>query len=152
MGPVIDILSKNFRSNYHPGREVAIDEMMIGTRCRTSFIQYMPKKPVKFGIKMWALCELKTGYCLEFQLYKGRENDTAEKGLTFRVCTDLMKNYYGKNHHLYTDNFYTSCALYNHLEKHDKKHDLDVVPSRKRMDVFLKISNVKNGRKVQQSI
>ena len=119
MSPVIDILSKNFRSNYHPGREVAIDEMMIGTRCRTSFIQYMPKKPVKFGIKMWALCESKTGYCLEFQLYKGRENDTAEKGLTFRVCTDLMKNYYGENHHLYTDNFYSSCALYNHLEKHD---------------------------------
>lgn len=66
MGPVIDILTKNFWSNYHPGRDVAIDETMIGTRCRISFIQYMPKKPINFGIKMWALCDFKSGYCLEF--------------------------------------------------------------------------------------
>ena len=68
MGPVIDVLAKNFRSNYYPGRDIAIDEMMIGTRCMVAYIQYMPKKPVRFGIKLWALCDSKTGYCQEFQV------------------------------------------------------------------------------------
>ena len=116
MGPaVLDVLSKNCKANYYPGRDLAVDEQMVKTRCRVSFIQYMPKKPVKFSIKICALCDSATGYCQEFQIYKGKENETAEKGLTFRVVTDLLKDYLGKNHHLYTDNFYTSCALYLHL-------------------------------------
>ena len=39
--------------NYQPGRELSVDEMMIGTRRRITFRQYLPKKPAQFGIKVF---------------------------------------------------------------------------------------------------
>ena len=33
---------------------------MIGTRGRLSFLQYLPKKPTKWGIKLWVCAESKT--------------------------------------------------------------------------------------------
>ena len=43
--PVIDQISDCCKKYYQPGQELSIDEMMIGTRCRISFLQYMPKNP-----------------------------------------------------------------------------------------------------------
>jgi len=90
---------------------------MIGTKCRVGFIQYMPKKPKKFGIKVWVLCEALSGYCLQFQIYTGAKEGTSEKGLTYRVVFDLMDIYLTKNHHLYFDNFYTSLTLLQSLSR-----------------------------------
>lgn len=104
-----------FPSIYVPRQELSVDEQMVGTKCRISFIQYMPKKPEKFGLKIWSLCEARTGYCLQFQVYTGKEN-VQEKGLTHRVVTDLLKDrYYHKNHHVYFDNFFTTIPLMNDL-------------------------------------
>jgi len=96
---------------------VSLDEQMIGTKCRVGFIQYMPKKPKKFGIKVWVLCEALSGYCLQFQIYTGAKEGTSEKGLTYRVVFDLMDIYLTKNHHLYFDNFYTSLTLLQSLSR-----------------------------------
>ena len=117
LGIFPDIINENFRKCYVPDRELSVDEQMIGTRCRVSFIQYMPKKPVKFGIKLWAICEAKTGYCLNFQIYKGKENDTGEKGLGNRVVMDLTEPYLDQNRHIYMDNFYSNPKLFSALEK-----------------------------------
>ncbi|KAK3773982.1 hypothetical protein RRG08_056754 [Elysia crispata] len=40
---------------------------------RLTFRQYMPGKPIKWGIKVWALSESTTGYMSYFQVYTGRE-------------------------------------------------------------------------------
>ena len=53
---------------------------MVGTRCRVEFIQYMPKKPTKFGIKLWVICEADTGYCLRYQIYNGKLDQGQEHG------------------------------------------------------------------------
>ena len=76
----------------------------------------MPKKPRKFGVKLWALCETTSGYCLCFQLYKGKSDTGQEHGLAYRVVMDLMDGYTNNNHHLYVDNFYTSPKLLLDLE------------------------------------
>ena len=89
---------------------------MIWTKARISFLQYMPKKPRKFGVKLWALCETTSGYCLCFQLYKGKSDTGQEHGLAYRVVMDLMDGYTNNNHHLYVDNFYTSPKLLLDLE------------------------------------
>jgi hypothetical protein len=65
---LIDHLAAVFPKYYRPGRNVSIDEMMIGTRCRISFLQYIPKKRTRFGIKVWVLAEAKTGYVLDFDI------------------------------------------------------------------------------------
>jgi hypothetical protein len=51
--PLIDHLGAVFPKYYQPSCQFSIDEMMIGTRCRISFLQYIPKKPTRFGIKVW---------------------------------------------------------------------------------------------------
>ncbi|CAI6357631.1 unnamed protein product [Macrosiphum euphorbiae] len=42
---------------YNPNRIVAIDESMIKFKGRHSSKQYMPKKPIKRGYKVWALAD-----------------------------------------------------------------------------------------------
>ena len=115
---VVDMLNVSFRQMYTPSQCLSIDESMVGTKCRISFLQYMPKKPKKFGIKLWALCESLTGYCLQFQVYTGKVESAVEHGLAYRVVFDLMKHYLDKGYHLYMDNFYTSYELFTDLLRH----------------------------------
>ena len=113
--PLIGHLRAVLSLYYQPAQQVSIDEMMIGTRCRVPFLQYLPKKPTRFGIKVWVLAEAKTGYTLDFQVYTGKQGkdstSTGDKGLDWRVVMDLMQQYQGKNHLLHVDNFYTSPDL-----------------------------------------
>ena len=85
--------------------------MMIGTRCRISFLQYMPKKPTRFGIKVWVIAEAKTGYVLDFAVYTGATDGKKAKNLGQRVVLKLMEQYQGIGHCLFIDNFYTSPSL-----------------------------------------
>lgn len=55
-------LKTNFKVNYHPHREQAVDEVMIKYKGRTSLKQYMPMKPIKRGIKMWCRADSTNGY------------------------------------------------------------------------------------------
>ena len=70
--PFLDPLLDNFQKAYHPGREMSIDESMIGFKGRLSFLQYMPKKPTKWGMKAYVLADSKTGYTFNWKLYTGK--------------------------------------------------------------------------------
>ena len=52
--PVIDSLHESFQSVYAPGKNVSMDEAMVPFKGRSTLKQYMPKKSVKRGIKVWA--------------------------------------------------------------------------------------------------
>ena len=43
-----------------------------------TFVQYMPAKPIKHGIKVFACCCAVTGVLLSFEVYLGKENGTIE--------------------------------------------------------------------------
>ena len=76
---------------------------MVGFKGRLAWVQYMPKKPTKWGMKAWVLADRKTGYVHNLQLYTGRETDregNADKGLAHRVVTDLLVGLEGKGYHL----------------------------------------------------
>ena len=49
--------------------------------------QYMPKKPVKRGFKVWVRADSVTGYFCDFNVYVGKPSDctTTEVGLGERV-------------------------------------------------------------------
>ncbi|KAL8600762.1 hypothetical protein ACOMHN_055957 [Nucella lapillus] len=72
--PFLDMLQPLFKANYNPGRDLSIDESMIGYKGRLFFKQYMPAKPTKWGIKVWQKCEAETGYCVTFDVYTGRHS------------------------------------------------------------------------------
>ena len=86
---------------------------MIGYKGQLSFLQYMLKKPQKWGMKAWALARLKHRIYLELKLYTGKDDDAEQgKSLGERVVT---KNLWHKGYHLYCDNFCTSPSLCSKL-------------------------------------
>ena len=89
---------------------------MIRFDGRLAWKQYMPKKPVKWGIKLWCLCDANTGYCLEFSVYTGAMavvpgNPAVNLDLGYRVVMELMRHHLLRHHHLYADNYFTSVHL-----------------------------------------
>ena len=72
---------------------------MIKFTGRSSLKQYMPMKPVKRGIKVWALADSHNGYFHKLQVYTGKESGS-EKQLGQGPHTAPE----GENHHVYFDN------------------------------------------------
>ena len=72
-----DVLATRFLELYNPHPQISVDESMIGTKCRLSFIQYLPKKPVKWGIKVWVCADAVNGYIYTFDVYCGANSTTA---------------------------------------------------------------------------
>ena len=103
-----DHIEKTSRELYTPRRNLAIDESMIGFRGRHSLKQYMPNKPTKYGFKAFLLCESVSGYCLSCIFFCGKGDDQ------FKIkplCLKLVSGYENVNHHVFTDNYYTSVGL-----------------------------------------
>ena len=73
--PFADPLIANFRAAYTLGREVSVDEAMIGFKGRLWFVQYMPNKPTKLGMKAFVLADSATGYTYNWRLYTGTKKN-----------------------------------------------------------------------------
>jgi hypothetical protein len=73
--PVIDVLSKTQKMYWNVGRVICVDECMVLLKSGLiSFIQYMMLKPIKHGLKIFALCCSKSGYLFAFEVYTGKDN------------------------------------------------------------------------------
>ena len=109
---LLTTLIARYKESYSMKKEVSVDESIIAYKGRLSFLQYMPKKPHKWGIKAWVLAEAETGYTWNFRLYTGKEEARpAGRPLGTHVVLELVKDLAGKGHHIYFDNFYTSPQL-----------------------------------------
>ncbi|VDI00508.1 Hypothetical predicted protein [Mytilus galloprovincialis] len=49
--------NRKFLRFYNPRRELAVDEFLVGTKGKTSMLQYIPSKRSRFGVKFWMLVE-----------------------------------------------------------------------------------------------
>lgn len=117
--PLIQNLKKKFLNNFNPSRNISIDESMIACKGRTTLKQYMPLKPIKRGIKVWAACCAQTGYLLNFDIYQGKQGDP-EIGLGERVVTLLASPFDNKGFCFYFDSFFSNIPMMNKmLEKNN---------------------------------
>lgn len=115
--PLLDHLEKAFKNALLPSEVLALDESMIKFKGRSVIKQYMPKKPIKRGYKVWMLCD-KSGYCLKFDLYTGKSKDqNSQMSLGTRVVSKLTEGFEGKHHKLYFDNFFNSIDLMHSLKQ-----------------------------------
>lgn len=112
--PLLDQLKTNFQSCLQPHEKIAVDESMIKFKGRSSLKQYLPKKPIKRGYKVWVLAD-ETGYCWNFDIYTGKTGDQTEKNLGARVVKSLAAPLTNKNHKIYFDNFFSSVKLMEDL-------------------------------------
>ena len=67
----LEYLVTRFKENYIPAVHLAIDEHLSLWKGRLSFRIYIPTKRERYGVKIFMLCESKTGYLLNFIIYTG---------------------------------------------------------------------------------
>jgi hypothetical protein len=117
VAPVLDVIVVTLAAAWILGKRITIDESMIKYTGRAiSFIQYMPAKPIKHGIKVFALCCAITGYLYHFEIYTGKEGGLdGSPGEVVKRLLSGSKNGASKGRILYTDNFYTSLGLMTYL-------------------------------------
>ena len=66
-------------------------------------------------IEAWALCDSHSFYMVNFNIYTGKDTDRDGLPLGQHVVEDLVQPYYGKYHHVYFDNYFTSVPLVENL-------------------------------------
>lgn len=114
--PLLDIVGSTMWEAYLPNRCLTIDECSIATKGRFSPTQYMPSKPLRKGLRVWMLCDSRSGYCHRARLYVGKPSDDASASTVgHRVVTSLVRGLEGRYHHLFMDSFFTSVPLLQRL-------------------------------------
>lgn len=52
---------------------VTIQEILPGFRCKLNFRMYLPSKPNKHGIAIYALCDMKMLYTSTMEVFVGKQ-------------------------------------------------------------------------------
>ncbi|GFR05708.1 DDE_Tnp_1_7 domain-containing protein [Trichonephila clavata] len=63
---------------YARGPYITIDEQLFPYKARCRFMQYMPSKPDKFGIKFWLAADVDSKCVLNGFLYSGKDEGRPE--------------------------------------------------------------------------
>ncbi|XP_066990454.1 piggyBac transposable element-derived protein 4-like [Macrobrachium rosenbergii] len=79
---------------------------------RLSIKTYNPQKPSKYGIKLYMLCEAKSGDVIDFLTYEG--STSTLKDIVFTLMGPLLD----KGYHVFMDNYYNSTELAEELYSH----------------------------------
>ena len=83
---------KAMRTCWVAGERVTIDESMIRYMGRAvAFVQYMTRKPIKHGIKVFAICCAYTAVLLGFEVYCGAMMDDVD-GSTDAVVVRVIED------------------------------------------------------------
>ena len=114
---LLNALLSKFLELYNPHPQISVDESMIGTKCRLSFIQYLPKKPVKWGIKVWVCADAVNEYIYTFDVYCGANSSNAVSGngVAYDVVFKPLEQCLRKGYTVYMDNYYSSPLLFKDL-------------------------------------
>ena len=138
--PFVDYIRQKFFEVVIPETYVAVDEQVVPFKGASSLKRYLPKKPKKWGYKLWALAGV-AGYVYTFEVdgEKGKtgppdEWDAPEKcGESGFVVLHLIEKMEEDKHKLFFDNFFSSPELMQYLANKGfwALASLNVVRSRK---------------------
>ena len=70
---LLDGFNSNVKTAYNLGECVTIDEQLYPFRGRCKYIQYIPSKPAKYGLKFWLLCDSSSYYIYSMEMYTGKD-------------------------------------------------------------------------------
>ena len=95
-----------------PLQNVSIDERMVKSKARFPIQQYIKNKPVKWGFKLWYLCDFSHGYTYWLHVYWGKQGEERrDEGLAYDVVTALLQGLEMQGYRVYT-----SHTLFKHLK------------------------------------
>lgn len=104
---------KNCKTNYSHSPFVTVDEMLPNFRGRCSFRVFMPQKPGKYGLKIWACSDARTYYTSHLEIFVGNQNpgpyrlNNSIPAIVHRSVSHLENS--GRN--ITCDNLFTSVPL-----------------------------------------
>ncbi len=106
---------KGLRKAWVAGMRITIDESMVKYNGKSvGFVQYLPAKPIKHGIKNFSVCCSYSAFLLGYEVYLGKQNygldDGSSKNVVLRLLdqTGLLLT---RGRVLYADNWYASLSL-----------------------------------------
>ncbi|XP_076666512.1 piggyBac transposable element-derived protein 4 isoform X1 [Andrena cerasifolii] len=108
---VTDIFVQNCKDSYHATNAGCIAEQLVTFRGRCSFKVCMPSKPGKYGLKIWTLCDSKTFYCCNMEVYLGKHGNVPEKQQGQSVVKQLANIWKNSGRCITTDNFFTDLTF-----------------------------------------
>ena len=113
MQPLLDVATEACQWLWDMGVYMTIDESMILRKSRfVNGKQCMPLKPIKHGIKVFALACGETGYICNFSVYQGKGTGNIMETVLNTILTgDLVGSGRICRHILFTDNCYTTVVL-----------------------------------------
>lgn len=100
-----------------PHEGVKANKTIIALEGWLALHQYLPAKPIKWGLKRWALADSTSGDLHRFQVcvYTGQE-EQQEKGHGHQVVSELTQHDFGTHISMYFDNIYKSTDLLKDLK------------------------------------
>ncbi|XP_020296777.1 piggyBac transposable element-derived protein 4-like [Pseudomyrmex gracilis] len=122
----LEYINSKLLKYFTPGEEICVDESTIKFKGRISFITYNPKKPTKWGIRVYTMEDSKTGYICGILPYYGslttekliRPDLPVSARIPLQLYTMLLEKVPGsQGHHMFTDRYYTSFILAEELLK-----------------------------------
>lgn len=131
---IFDIFVTNCKSAYTPFHYVTIDEKLEAFRGRCSFRQYIPSKPNKYGLKIFALCDSKTYFTSNLEVYVGQQPlgpyqvSNRPSDVVQRLCEPIR----GTGRNVTLDNWFTSMELVQNLKRNFRLTLLGTIRKNKR--------------------
>lgn len=124
---LLDIFQKNTTKYGWFATALSIDEMMVKFFGKLSIKQFIPMKPIRFGIKLWAVCG-PDGFVFYFDIYCGKnsqggtgmDNIPLGSRVVLQMCRPLLNATAPRKlqkYHIYFDNLFSSPDLLIHLKR-----------------------------------
>ena len=120
--PFIDMCDRNFLHVYKSNKNISVDEASCKWKGQFSHQVYNPRKPSKFHIKLYQVCEEDLGHVIAFEVYIGKANSTCIEmskpidtmvNNTMKLVLGLLEKgqLLDKGYNVFTDNYNTSPEL-----------------------------------------
>ncbi|GFO30288.1 PiggyBac transposable element-derived protein 4-like protein [Plakobranchus ocellatus] len=135
-----DLFHTNLGKHYVAGQNITVDEQLVPFRGRCSFIQYMPSKPDKYGLKFFWASDAASNYPLRGFPYLGKEATSARSaertmGIAASTVERLTQVFKGTGRNITCDNYFTDLKLAESLAK----QKLTMIGTVKRNKTFLPV-------------
>ncbi|XP_061747885.1 piggyBac transposable element-derived protein 4-like [Nerophis ophidion] len=117
---VWDLFLVNCRQRFIPSDCVTVDEQLVPFRGRCKFLQYMPSKSAKYGLKIFWVCDARIPYAINGIVYTGRQpGEEVQKNMGENIVKQLCGRFRNTGRNITMDNFFTSVPLAQHLLEKD---------------------------------
>lgn len=111
--------NENCQKCYSPGENITLDEMLIAFRGKCVFRQYNPKKPARYGIKIFSLVDSRIFYTYNMEIYAGTqpEGPFSLSNQSVEVVKRLVRPVSGSGRNVTLDNWFCNYSLLNDLRE-----------------------------------